>query len=306
MSSQIHRLALGTASFGLPGYGLSSGSRPTHAESAEMLRYAFGRGVRWFDTAAAYGDAEDLLAVVRSGLDWTIGAPKCSTKLAPQLVKMGVCREGRFDAVLLHNPTVGELSDRELLRAFGVSCEADSDYEHGHDASLPGASTYAPDEAEAAITAGAKIIQLPFHALDQRHARAGVFEAARAAGCLVMARQPWARGLLTHGVVVPALCAVSRAGLPEDDALGVVDLLVWYQCVCARHNISPREAGLRFSLESPADLVVFGVSSMAQLVEDIAIAESAPPPSWPACYADLLSTFADSGLTLGSVCTAGR
>ncbi len=169
-----------------------------------------------------------------------------------------------------------------------------------------GASVYTPDEALAAIAAGLRILQIPHHALDQRHARAGVFEAAKAAGVTVMARQPFCRGLLLHESESATVCALGRTGLPMEAANAGAELLWRWRTVCARHGISPLEAGLRFSLASPADLIVLGVSSVAQLEQDVAIVEQPAPGTWPACYADLCATFKDAGFTLGSVCTGGR
>ena len=232
--SQIHRLCLGTASFGMAYPPGSSSPRPTHAESAEMLRYAYGRGVRWFDTARAYGDAEDI----------------CVSCLAPSVVVTKTAPDLRewvrtdCGMLLLHNP-------------------------HESDMDIPadGVSVYSPKGACVAIQSGFDYIQIPYHVLDQRHAKAGVFEAAKAASCTVMARQPFARG------------EALRAGFSVEDCL-------------------------RFALASPADLVVFGVSSMAQLQRNLDIAESEPPPTWPARYVELLQC--DVGLDLASVCTPGR
>ena len=54
-------LALGTVQFGMP-YGIAgSGAAVAHEEAAAILQCAAEAGVRWLDTASAYGDAEARL-----------------------------------------------------------------------------------------------------------------------------------------------------------------------------------------------------------------------------------------------------
>jgi aryl-alcohol dehydrogenase-like predicted oxidoreductase len=289
--SNIGRLVLGSACLGLSDYPPGRRTpRPTYAESGAIIRAALAAGITRFDTGLAYGDAEAIV------LKWTRGCGVTVTsKCAPELIDIYTDEFAPFGGpVLLHNPTVAQLQNPSMTSL------------------AEGASVYTPAEAFAAIDAGLKHLQIPYHALDQSHDRAGIFEAARKAGVTVMARQPWARGLLVkslQGRTVPVgpwrrfvewlkrLVGI-RPRMPAIER---------YQVVCQHYGIGYVEAGLRFSLGLPEDaLVVFGVSSLAQLEQAIAIASTDPPASWPACYAELLSTFADSALTLGSVCTTGR
>ena len=241
--SQVARLCLGTASFGMAYPPGSRSPRPTHMEAGEILDYAWHHGVVNVDTAAAYGDAEDLCE------QYLMMNVRVTTKSAPEFyyTKMALETRQRHHGihdwtVLLHNPTLKQLQ-----------------------VAADGASVYTPAEALFAIAAGLKIIQIPYHILNQSHARAGVFEAAKAAGVTVYARQPFARG----------------------EALKQFSV----------------ETCLRFALESPAQFIVFGVSTLAQLEDVISIAASDPPPTWRSSYANLLSIFADSALELASVCT---
>ena len=296
--TQISRLALGTASFGMA-YPPGSGSpRPTGAESAAMLRHAYERGVRWFDTGAAYGDAE-----VRVD-DAFRGSPRfytTTTKVAADIFECGYWRRSRpvWTHILVHNPVLADFDPASILMKFHADLQALS----GPGCGIDGASVYTPAEAHAAIAAGLRIIQVQYHALDQSHAKAGVFEAARAAGVTVMARQPWCRGLLLLPRGRLTILPLLRLGFDGADVVNMANAISQFQFVCDRHAISYVEAGLRFSLESLADVVVFGVSSMAQLQQDLDIAASVPPLAWAACYAELLATFADAGVTLASVCT---
>jgi aryl-alcohol dehydrogenase-like predicted oxidoreductase len=280
--SQLSRLCLGTAQF-MPGYGIASQHRVSASDTVNILRTAYELGVRHFDTSEDYADASLRCARYLPHSYWI------STKLAPDLVEDGrVSRAHLGDPeaiLLLHNPTVDQLSDHDVTQW------------------VDGASVYTPDEALAAIRAGLNTIQVPYHALDQSHRRAGVFAAAKAADVTVMARQPWGQGLLTLETESATCIALGRSTLDRVTANRYAELLWEWRTVCGKHGLTPLEAGLRFSLESLADLVVFGVDTVEQLRQDVAIAESDPPTVWAACYQELLTTFADSALTLASVCT---
>ena len=237
--TNLSRLCLGTAALGMAYPPGSRSRRPTHAESAEMLRYAWDAGIRDYDTARAYGDAEELCCACLSRQASIV------TKIAPELALQALMNP-RISTWLIHNPRREYLTQKVARMAYR------------------GASVYTPAEARAAIRAGLKIIQIPYHILNQSHAKAGVFEAAKAAGVTVYARQPFARG------------EALRQGFTAADCL-------------------------RFALASPADYVVFGVTTLAQLEQDIAIAAAPFPADWPARYAALLAC--DAGLELASVCT---
>ena len=58
----LSKLCLGTVQFGMK-YGINNqlGRQPTMDESFSMLDYAISNGIGVIDTAAAYGEAEELL-----------------------------------------------------------------------------------------------------------------------------------------------------------------------------------------------------------------------------------------------------
>jgi aryl-alcohol dehydrogenase-like predicted oxidoreductase len=263
----------------MPGYGIASQHRVSASDTADILRTAWELGIRHYDTSEDYADAS-----LRCSL-YLPAEADVSTKIAPDLAAyFGGCYE-HWTPLLLHNPTVGQLEDSGIVRA------------------IDGASIYTPTEALAGLKAGLRHLQVPYHALDQSHARAGVFQAAREAGATVYARQPWGQGLLLmderYSVEDELMARGWGAGAAAD-----VDYMVWlFTHLCAKYGLTPLEAGLRFSLEAPVDYVVFGVDTVDQLTQDVAIAQSNPPASWPACYQELLDTFKDASLTLASVCT---
>lgn len=270
--NNLSRMTLGTAGLCLPDYPPGSPHpQPSPTESIALVRRAYDLGIRHFDCARGYGASEDLLATA-----FDLVPPvdvRITSKSAPEYY-LQARKASPFRPMLLHNPTGEQL------------------WLWWHNAA--GASVNTPEQANIAIAAGYKHLQCPHWVLDQRYAKAGIFEAAKRHGVTTYARQPFGRGLL-----------LAEPGDDLDDSIGMsgVDLIYAYHGICRRRKISYVEAALRFSLESPADQIVFGCSSIAQLEENIHVATTDPPESWPACYAELLSTFADAGLVLASVCT---
>jgi aryl-alcohol dehydrogenase-like predicted oxidoreductase len=264
----VSRLCLGCAKFGLDYPPGSQHPKPSHRESAAILEAAYAAGIRWVDTAAAYGDSEDLALSVWDG--------HLSTKVSPWLAAHGAVdsRSGWASAVLLHNPTVPELTGGAALDNLRGVCGLRSSN------ALPGASVYTVAEAEAAIAAGLKALQVPLWPFNQQHA--ATIRKAKAAGLTVFARQPFGRGHLFD----PAY--LGRAELDR---------------LLKAHGITLVQAGLWFSLASPADYVVFGVANRQQLDEVIAAAEAKRPDSWSDCCAEIIRQCGHRADALPSVCT---
>lgn len=257
--TDLARLCLGTVKLGLPWYGAGSVSRPTDADKAAILERAVALGIRWFDTGAAYGDAEDW--VTYGMLHPADG--KFATKVSPALARCGAdlartVYGEMWDVVLLHNPTLDDIS------AF-------------HKSGL-GASVYHPAEALAALAAGLRVLQVPYCLLDRRHAE--VMQEAKAAGVTVFARQPFLQGVLVNGLM-------TEAAMRAEWARSVAPVLEDCWDIMAAHEISRVEACLWFALDSPADYVVFGCGSVAHLEEVVAAAQRERPAQWPACQAAL-------------------
>ena len=59
--NKISKLCLGTVQLGLD-YGVANREgKPSLEKSLKMLDFAYESGIRWFDTAQAYGNAEEVL-----------------------------------------------------------------------------------------------------------------------------------------------------------------------------------------------------------------------------------------------------
>lgn len=171
-------LVLGTAQLGMD-YGIANrDGQPSGREAELILRSAVGAGVRWIDTAAAYGSSERRIGAALPGLKGV----HVVTKLAPldefdDTASLGAIRQAvvdsvrrscarlgadRLEVLLLHRAhhltwrnavvwhTVKELRDEGAIYDLGVS-------------------VYTPEEALAALSQPAvRHIQLPFNVIDWR------------------------------------------------------------------------------------------------------------------------------------------
>jgi aryl-alcohol dehydrogenase-like predicted oxidoreductase len=267
---------LGTAGFGLR-YGVANThGQPTRGEVFAMLDLAWARGVRAFDTAPAYGDAETLLGEYRFPPERP--GVLLVTKTPPTLFD-GVASDGEAlerahrafwrstqrlgqppKVWLLHrstdvfNPrivTVMRVMREQTGVAIGVSC-------------------YGLAEAEEAIREGFTAIQVPLSVLDDRFESSGVLTRARTAGLKIFARSPFCQGAVTLN---PEL-AVRR--LPASDATAV---MAWWQEAASFGRADglaiesdPSLLALAWATRAPdVDYTVFGVDSVSQFCADLSV-----------------------------------
>jgi len=203
-------LVLGTAQLGMAYGAANSLGQPTADQATLILRSAVSAGVRWIDTAAAYGVAEQRIGGAFPGAR----RARVVTKLAPlddiddatsvgtirravdDSVRRSCARLGadRLEVLLLHRASHLTLRDGAIwnklkeLRDEGVLYDL-------------GVSVYSPDEALAALAnSDVRHIQLPFNALDWRWRASGVIEAiAGRKDVTVHARSALLQGLLAAG-----------------------------------------------------------------------------------------------------------
>lgn len=197
------QLCLGTAQFGLA-YGITNaGGQVPEAEVAELLLHAEDAGIRWLDTAQAYGNAEAVLGrqlPAAHGFRLISKLPAQPQSLfsaldvdAWELALRASCQRlgvKGLDALLLHAPAdLGKpgghhlegwllgLRERGLVQRLGVSIYAAADHEGVNPALLD-------------------LVQLPLSLLDQRLLQDGTLARLRAGGTAIHARSLYLQGLL--------------------------------------------------------------------------------------------------------------
>jgi aryl-alcohol dehydrogenase-like predicted oxidoreductase len=269
-----NRLALGTVQFGLA-YGVShDGGRVPFEEARAIVALAARSGVDLIDTAAAYGDSEEVLGdIAGEGSPFSIvtktlpiraeaiDAAAIDTVEAAFHKSLQRLRRKSVDALLVHdardilNPGGDELWKRlEKLRDQGLVKKL-------------GVSAYDRAEIDAAIKRfPVAIIQTPVSAFDQRLLADGTLAHLASQGVEIHARSLFLQGLLlmTSAAVEAKL---PRAAAPSR---------VWRNAL-VESGTSPLSAALGFALRQPAiDRMVIGVHSAAHLAECLAAVQGPP------------------------------
>ena len=270
-------LGIGTATF-IPGYGPTSAGRP----GASMLVDAFAAGVRYVDTAAAYGDSEAALGDVAATVQ-ALGV-RVVTKVRPDAVTPDACRRAveaslarlslpSVDTVMLHSANADEVDSGAAARAWRSVRDAGL-------ARQVGASTYGADAARrAAVSGWCDAVQVEFSILNQEVVRA--LEMLPRRSVEVVARSVLCKGLLTPAAARLALPATARDTLTELAAFA------------RGTDMDLATLAIRFALDTPGiDVVLVGVSDRAEL--ETAIRAAARPPLTATEY-DAVRAFDRSG-----------
>ncbi len=242
-NERIPRFVLGTAQLGMT-YGIANKTGcPKTRQSYSIVQAAWESGVRFFDTAQDYGDAETILGDAFDEIRARTGnEPRVITKLSHQVDASdpaAVCaaieascertRTRPVWAVLLHDVAQMKLWDE------GVGDAMRSAQSSGLVRYI-GVSVYSAEEAKTALSLdGVDIIQAPCNAWDQRILRTGVIEQARGQDTLLMIRSVFLQGLLTlseseAAVRLPdaAKAAKHWHGVARALDLSHIDAAVWF------------------------------------------------------------------------------
>jgi aryl-alcohol dehydrogenase-like predicted oxidoreductase len=286
------RLGIGTAALAVP-YGAPGAVRaaPDPAAARRTLLVAVERGVRFVDTAPAYGAAEALVGAALGGRDDCALATKLAIPSsgwealsaretrdhvrASAWASLRALRRERLDLLQIHNARDASIRPGPVLEALVELREEGL-------AGAIGATVYGEAAALAAIDNPAfDCVQIAFSALDRRPERR-VLPAAAAAGTAVVARS-----LLLHGVLSPA----GRSLDGPFGALGVAADAVrrtlgasWEQLPGAAVAFAARRPGIACALLGPRDEAeLIALLDQAERFA-VAVTEPSPPgseiPDW--------------------------
>jgi|CXWL01.1.fsa_nt_gi aryl-alcohol dehydrogenase-like predicted oxidoreductase len=207
------RLGLGTAQFGL-NYGVTNGKGQVGLNDVrEIIAGAALYDVMTIDTAAAYGNSEEILGMTLPiSQSWEI-----VTKTQPRKTAQGellslsevrarfirsleLIRRDSVDALLVHHAADLMADDSDELYSTLCMLKATGRVKK------IGVSVYSAAEIDAILSKyPIDIIQLPFNALDQRLAQSGHLAGLKAAGIEVHVRSTFLQGIL---LVEPSLLPV--------------------------------------------------------------------------------------------------
>lgn len=281
------KLILGTAQLGL-NYGINNNAgKPSRGDSLAILDRAWAQGIKIFDTAHAYGDAEEILGefiASRNLRDKVSVISKfrppegehhrqeivglIASEVKKSLAKL---RIDRLDGYLLHNPR--DIYTQEVMEAL----------RHCRDIGLVrniGASVYEEPDALYAVKSGLiNYIQIPYNVFDQRLDQTDFFRIAKDNQVKVLARSVFLQGLiLMQGADMPDWLHEAKRYLREFDG------------IIKQHNLTREQAALLFVYDNKnIDYVVLGVDDIEQLDRNIkTIKESG---SRDECWAELKNRF---------------
>ncbi len=260
------KLALGTVQLGMD-YGVQGGKRPSQETADEILSFALENKINHFDTAAAYGNAEEVLGnFIRRNPD-KVKDIHIVSKLAPKALngtqkkqqKEIVLREisksirklnvNRLDAFLFHNAKY--IFEEEAI--YALECVKREGM-----AGKIGVSIYTPQEAMKALEYNEiTVIQVPYNVFDQRLDQCGFFEQARKKEIEVYARSSLLQGLM----LMNPECLPVKLRFAEN-------YLIRFLSVCNDYHISPLKAAVCYVKgHSGIGHVVFGVDNKEQLLD---------------------------------------
>lgn len=260
-------LCLGTVQFGMK-YGINNKlGQPSEESSISMIDYAVKHGVKYIDTARAYGTAELVVGkyIKEYGLPSDVNI---ISKLRPNVIENEnqdidaiVRREcedslkrlhvSKLNGYLLHTPeyiynqdiinALMKLKEEKLVDNIGVSIY---DIKEGNYAIETGMVDY---------------IQLPYSILDQRGMRTGFIPRAKRAGIKIFTRSAFLQGLIL----------MEKENIPEH-LTGAISDIINYEKILEQYQVDNIKTLMHFiTEEKEIDYLVFGVDTKEQLEKDI-------------------------------------
>jgi aryl-alcohol dehydrogenase-like predicted oxidoreductase len=253
------KLILGTAQFGL-NYGINNiAGKPSKNEVFCILNTAFYAGILSIDTAAAYGDAENLIGEFNANKDNK--SFKIITKFhfdQKETIKNKIdqarkkLRVNYIDVLLFH-------SFKEYKENFQV-IESLQEEKANKNLGAVGVSVYHNHEIEELIEDDSiEIIQLPFNLLDNENQRGAILKKAKASGKTIHVRTTFLQGLFFKPInQIPNLLNPLR------------ESLINIHSIAQQSKLAINELALNYPLSKDyIEGVLIGVDSVAHLKENI-------------------------------------
>ncbi len=261
MDYKIHKLALGTATFGMD-YGIANKSgQVDRTEVSKILLAAQNAGIKTLDTAVVYGSSEKILGLagveefqVVTKIPRVIGSGATFTKRVEAQIKQSLNLLGcdNVYAVMLHAPdqlseTDGPALAKALSHIQRIGLAQKIGISIYHTTTLDSLwGWFRPD-----------IVQAPFNIFDQQIKSSGWASLLRDSGIEIHLRSAFLQGLL----LMPAQM------IPTQFSLWAETFQHWFDWQTVT-RASALELAIQFNLSQPwADKVVVGVETADQLDE---------------------------------------
>ncbi|MCX6992710.1 MAG: aldo/keto reductase [Kiritimatiellaeota bacterium] len=266
---KISKLMLGTVQFGL-NYGIANTEgQPSYAKSRDIISAAFASGVNCLDTAAAYGNSEEVIgrALKELGLSAKVLvitkvpiienlAAKAAEDFIFGSIRNSMAKLGKdiLDGCLFHREDdvkymdiLLKARDQGLIKKAGISLDSTA-------------------FIDAVLGSGAEYVQLPFNILDKRLTSTGFIGKAKSKGMALFSRSVYLQGLL--------LMSEEKISEQLKDVIPVRRKL---EALAAEKGMAAAELYMRFVLtHGEIDSILTGVDNLEQLRENVRLFSKGP------------------------------
>lgn len=292
---EISEVGFGGLAIGGNAYGNSYGTTDD-AASVAAIRAAYDAGCNFFETADlyGYGHSEELLAQALAGIHpkpviaTKIGrnfyGGSARTDLCPTYLRFAIdmslnrLRTGRLDICQLHNPPLDVISRGEAVTAL-------EELRQQGKIGIIGASVFTKEEALCCLTdPRIEVVQVVYSLL-YREMESPVFEAARAQGTAIIAREPLAHGFLAgkRAPSDPFELGDIRCLMPPGHRAKLTGVTQRVREVLAARTAAGgpvrtlAQVALQFVLRHPAvSVVIPGIKTAEQAWENMAASDLGP------------------------------
>lgn len=206
MTHFVQKLSLGTAQFG-SNYGISNQyGKPKEIEACEILKIAHDIGIKYIDTAPAYGESEKIIGrfmgeIVKNRFSIFTKLSKFEHETIEKNEMINIkksfysslenLKAQSIHGILIHDASILKSKGIENLISFLT------DLKHQKLIQEIGISIYDMDEIPTILnTMPCSVIQMPFNILDQRPIKHGVLAKLNSLDIKIQVRSIFMQGLL--------------------------------------------------------------------------------------------------------------
>ena len=261
------KIILGTVQLGLP-YGINNVfGKPTQEESLQILKTAYSSGVRFLDTAEAYGNAIEMIGLYHKDqssffeIISKFGAINVETDLKKNITEsLHKLNVSSIYAYLFHSP-----ADLQQLNSFPKLVSQLQNIKKEGLVKKIGVSIYNNEDFKLAIENPLiEIIQFPYNVLDNNNKRLELLKYAKDIGKELHCRSVFLQGLFYKDTnSLPIKLSPLKQYLDT------------FNSIANDMKISTAELAFNYALKNPyIDKVLIGVDSAKQLIENLKMTES--------------------------------
>ena len=257
----INKIILGTVQMGID-YGINNPNGKIPLEEGEvLLNEAYHAGIRYLDTAEAYGDAHQVIGNYHRRKDRS--RFNILTKLPHQLDIKTIkhkCESYINELGVDYLWGLSFHSYQSYYQYFNDTVEDLADLKNRGVINKIGVSVYTNEEFENVIENGhIEIIQIPYNVFDNMNTRGELLKTARSKGKEIHARSCFLQGLFFKDIMSD-----------EPVVKKLKDELVFLDEICLKYNISKETLALNYVCQNPLiDKVLIGIDNRDQLDKNV-------------------------------------